>query len=248
MKKYCAFLLWVSCLLSGCGAGSMSSGSPNAELSAMALAFGDEVIDTASQPLTLTLTNSGTATLTIESITASANFGESNDCGSTLSSGANCTITVTFTPSATGQLQGTVSISDSATSSPQAASLNGIGVKGTTETTLTGYCWGSVGHGAPNECGIAEDTAQCPLGQQATTPTEVSGCLPPQSQLIDTSTSCKTQTQNGEPISGACLVQVTSTGGSCSVQEQQCGAAQLPSCCPGLACVPASDRAYCQPE
>ena len=34
--------------------------------------------------------------------------------------------------------------------------------------------------------------------------------------------------------------------GKCSGAGQQCGAPQLPPCCPGLVCVPASTRAFCE--
>ncbi len=34
--------------------------------------------------------------------------------------------------------------------------------------------------------------------------------------------------------------------GRCGVVGQQCGAPILPSCCPGLVCVPASTRAFCE--
>jgi len=167
MRKYSLFLLCGSLLLASCGGGLMS-GFPNAVLSATALTFGNQVIGTTSQPLTITLTNSGTAALSITSMAASPNFEQNNNCGSTLASGTNCTITVSFAPSVTGQLNGTVSINDNASGSPQMVSLSGTG-------TTSG------------------------------------------------------------------------TGGSCSVQGQECGAEQLPPCCSGLTCIPASTRAFCQP-
>src|SRR5215469_10305150 len=75
---------------------------PNATLSPASLVFGDEVIDTSSSPQSITLSNYGTTALSITGITSSANFGETNMCNSTLASGANCTVSVTFTPSNTG--------------------------------------------------------------------------------------------------------------------------------------------------
>jgi hypothetical protein len=123
MKKYfpitCLF-----CLVSGCGGGSMG-GTPKIALSATILAFDNVIVDTTSPAQTVTLSNSGTATLGIVSITASAEFGETNTCGSTLRPGATCVISVTFTPTTTDNLEGTVSISDNATDSPQMISLSG---------------------------------------------------------------------------------------------------------------------------
>ena len=45
-----------------------------------------------------------------------------------LASGASCTINVTFTPSTTGSVTGTLSITDNAAGSPQAVSLSGAGI------------------------------------------------------------------------------------------------------------------------
>jgi hypothetical protein len=38
----------------------------------------------------------------------------------------------------------------------------------------------------------------------------------------------------------------TGSGGRCSSQGMECPA-QFPPCCPGLVCVPASTRAFCEP-
>lgn len=96
-------------------------------LSASSLGFGTEVIDEISQPDAVTITNSGTGMVNIDSIVASANFAETNTCGMTLGPRASCTINVTFNPSATGMLTGNLSITDNASGSPQQVSLNGTG-------------------------------------------------------------------------------------------------------------------------
>ena len=110
------------------GAGGDSG--PNATLSPTSLIFGDQVIGTTSPAQSITLSNYGTTTLSITGITASTNFGQTNTCNSTLASGANCTISVTFTPSQTGNLNGTLSVTDSAADSPQVVSLSGTSVAG----------------------------------------------------------------------------------------------------------------------
>jgi len=115
------------------GAGTTQT-SPGVSFSTNTLTFGNQVVGTTSQPMVVTLTNSGTATLTISGIAASANFAETNNCGSTVASAANCTINVTFTPATSGSLSGTVSVTDNATGSPQTVSLTGTG---TTQTAVT---------------------------------------------------------------------------------------------------------------
>ena len=93
------------CLLSGCGGGSMS-GSPKATLSATRLTFGSEAVGAPSPAQIITLSNSGTGTLSNLSIGAAGpHFEETSDCGSTLTSGANCIISVTFIPGTSGDLK-----------------------------------------------------------------------------------------------------------------------------------------------
>jgi len=91
------------------------------------LTFETQLIRTASTPQTITLTNSGSATLNITSIDASANFIRRNNCGSSVAVGASCNITVGFLPQGIGTLTGAVTITDNAPNSPQTVSLSGVG-------------------------------------------------------------------------------------------------------------------------
>ena len=104
--------------------------TPNATLSATSLNFGNETVGTTSPAQSITLSNYGTSMLSVTSITATTNFGETDDCVPSLVSGASCTISVTFTPSASGSLSGTVSVTDNASDSPQSVTLSGSGVAG----------------------------------------------------------------------------------------------------------------------
>src|SRR5258708_2369905 len=70
--------------------------APAVKLVPTSLTFGQQVIGTVSGGQNVTLTNSGTALLTITKIQASAGYGESNTCGSSVKAGKSCTITVTF--------------------------------------------------------------------------------------------------------------------------------------------------------
>jgi hypothetical protein len=112
--------------LSGTG---LTSGS-SATLSATSMAFGNQTLDTTSSAQSVTLSNYGATTLNIADFAASTNFGETMTCNPTLVSGASCTIDVTLTPSNTGNLNGTLSVADSAGDSPQIVSLSGTGVAG----------------------------------------------------------------------------------------------------------------------
>jgi sugar lactone lactonase YvrE len=101
---------------------------PTATLSATSLTFASQTDGTTSSAQTLTLTNSGTAVLTIASIAASGDFAQTHTCGATLAIGASCTISVTFTPTAAGSRTGSITIADSATGSPQIVALSGTGI------------------------------------------------------------------------------------------------------------------------
>ena len=126
----------------GCGGG----GTPGASLSATKLGFGKVPVSMTSNPKSVTLTNNGSATLNISSITISGDYAISaNTCGSTLAVGANCKVSVTFTPTATGARKGTLSFNDNAPGSPQTVALTGTGIS--LALTPTTWNFGSVNVG-----------------------------------------------------------------------------------------------------
>ncbi len=100
---------------------------PAVSLSPANLSFGDQVVGGTSSARSVTLTNSGTATLNISNITASGDFAQSNDCGTSVAAGGSCTISVTFTPTASGTRDGTLTITDDAPGSPHGTDLTGQG-------------------------------------------------------------------------------------------------------------------------
>jgi sugar lactone lactonase YvrE len=111
---------------------ALSGAAPVATVSATMLAFGPQQAQTVSAPQQVTLTNTGSATLTITNIavagTNSSAFVFPNPCGSSLAAGANCTIAGHFTPAGPGPTAVTLTISDNAAGSPQVVFLNGVGV------------------------------------------------------------------------------------------------------------------------
>jgi hypothetical protein len=73
------------------------------------------------------LTNTGGAALKISSMGASAQFGVTSTCGAGVAAGANCTISVTFSPNSQGAKRGRLTINDSASSKSQVIELSGTG-------------------------------------------------------------------------------------------------------------------------
>jgi hypothetical protein len=98
-----------------------------------ALYFNPALTATSSGPQTVTLTNTGTGPLTIQSIVATGDFTQTNNCGTAVQPGNGCTLNVIFHPTAAGTRAGAVTISDDATptGAHQAVSLTGSG-SGTT--------------------------------------------------------------------------------------------------------------------
>jgi sugar lactone lactonase YvrE len=103
---------------------------PLADLSAASLSFSGQGVGSTSAAQTVTLTNRGGADLLFSSIGASGDFAQVNNCPvfpAALNPGSNCTITVNFTPTATGSRTGTLSITDNAIGTPQTIRLSGTG-------------------------------------------------------------------------------------------------------------------------
>jgi len=71
------------------------------------------------------LTNTGSSFVTISQIQTVGDFSETDNCGSGLGAGANCEITVTFTPTTGGSRRGNLIIWDSDPASPHQGRLVG---------------------------------------------------------------------------------------------------------------------------
>jgi hypothetical protein len=82
---------------------------------------------TTSAPQTVKFTNTGKTELKISSMKAVGQFGMSSTCGESVAAGADCAISLTFSPQTQGAKFGTVTINDSASSKPQVIELSGTG-------------------------------------------------------------------------------------------------------------------------
>ena len=102
--------------------------SAQAFLSSSSLSFASQSVGTVSVAQTVTVSNTGTATLLFSGTAASGDFIQSNTCGSSLAMGASCTISVSFQPGAIGTRTGALTITDNAFGSAQTVTLSGTGV------------------------------------------------------------------------------------------------------------------------
>ncbi len=105
----------------------MGDSGAAAKVSTASLGFGSHNLGTVSSAKSFTLTNTGTAALNINSIVASGDFAQTNNCPPSLSAAALCTVNVTFSPSFTGSRPGYLTINDTDPSFLQTVNLNGTG-------------------------------------------------------------------------------------------------------------------------
>jgi hypothetical protein len=97
-------------------------------VSPVSVNFGNQAVGTTSAPVVVTLTNiSNNSMVHLLPVTLTGNnhndFAQTNNCGTKLGPGASCTVTVTFTPTATGA---------------RSASLNTDGYEGIQPVALSG--------------------------------------------------------------------------------------------------------------
>ncbi len=91
------------------------------------ISFPNQAVGTTSSGYTVALTNKQPVTLNIASISAPTPFAQTNNCGTALASGASCTVTVAFAPTASQHYSSALTITDDAATSPQTVPLYGTG-------------------------------------------------------------------------------------------------------------------------
>jgi Abnormal spindle-like microcephaly-assoc'd, ASPM-SPD-2-Hydin len=111
-------------------------------ISPLTMPFGFEGLGSTSSPETLIVSNTGNTTVTFTSIAMSGDFAGAtlSQCPSIAAGSAACTFHITFTPTAAGVRNGTITFTDNATGSPQTVTLTGTGVAvaiGISPTSLT---------------------------------------------------------------------------------------------------------------
>ena len=94
------------------------------QVSPQQVAFGGQSMNATAPAQAVTVTNTGEASLTVTSVTASTFYAVSHDCG-TLAAAGSCTANVTFTPTVQGSLLGTLTITTA--SGSQSIALSGTG-------------------------------------------------------------------------------------------------------------------------
>src|SRR5260370_24908028 len=106
-----------------------SGPAPVASVSPTSLTFASQTTGTTSAAQTVTLANTGNASLNLTSIavtgTNSRDFTQTNNCGSSVAAGVNFPFSLTFTPTAPGTPTGTLTMSDTVLGTLQSVSFPG---------------------------------------------------------------------------------------------------------------------------
>jgi sugar lactone lactonase YvrE/phosphopantothenate synthetase len=115
--------------LTGTGVGVAA---PTITFNPTSVAFGNQTVLTTSGTTVVMITNTGSTTLNLNGIalagTSPNDFGlNTYGCGSTLTAGSNCSVSVTFTPASATSYSATISVTDNASGSPQTVPLSGTG-------------------------------------------------------------------------------------------------------------------------
>jgi hypothetical protein len=113
--------------------GTATPAAPLVTLNTTSASFGGVFVGMSSATLILTVTNSGSASLSVSTVSitgsnASDFTKQSDSCsGASVAPASTCTISLVFKPSVSGTESATLSIADNASDSPQAVSLSGTG-------------------------------------------------------------------------------------------------------------------------
>ena len=102
-------------------------------------------MNTTAPSQAVTFTNTGGAPVTVSSVTASTYFAVTHDCA-TVAAGASCTANVSFTPTAEGSLNGTLTVQSSAGNAA-------VALAGTGERSLVTHYYRTILRRAPDDAG-----------------------------------------------------------------------------------------------
>ena len=139
--------------------------SPGLAVSPSFEIFGAQVAGTTSQAQTLTVTNTGKVALTLNPITVSNNFIESDQCPATFQPGATCSVSLSFSPTSTGTLSGSLVIGDASGLASTLVTSTGQGTLPGIATSPSMLSFGSlaVGTASQGQTVTVSNTGTAPL-------------------------------------------------------------------------------------
>jgi hypothetical protein len=167
-------------------------------ISPSTLTFTDQSVGSTSSAQTVTITNTGANAMTVSGVSTTGDFAATTQCSS-IPATQSCTVSITFTPTTSGNRTGTLTINDNAQGNPHTVSLSGNGIASAASFSAASLTFGSQSVGttsAPQSITLT-DTGN---GALTVTGIQVTG------DFAQTN-NCSTVAANG----GTCTVQVTFT-------------------------------------
>lgn len=99
---------------------------PSISLSPTSLSYATQAVATASAPQSITVTNTGSALLSVSSVVTTGDFSETDDCiAASIAVNSSCTIQVRFLPTTTGSRNGLLTVYGNVAGGQATAALSG---------------------------------------------------------------------------------------------------------------------------
>ncbi len=189
--------------------GTATAPGPAAALTPSSIAFPKQTVGTTSAAQNFSVTNTGSANLTINLVTStnSTEFPIASDgcAGSTLTPQQQCVVGVSFSPALGGNRTGSITVSDNATGSPQTLTLTGVGYG----TPVASLSTGTLAFGNQN-IGTTSGALSVTLSNPGTDLLNISGVT-----ITGANASAFAITTNNCPASlapnGSCIISATFT-------------------------------------
>ena len=173
-------------------------------VSPTALNFGSVATGTTSGAQTVTVSNPANAAAPVSSISASGDFAQTSNCGSSIAANSSCTVSVTFRPAATGTRTGSLTV-------------NAGGVTSTVSLSGAGTAPGPVLNLSPASLTFAKTVVGSTAAAQAVTVTNSGTASATVSGVAVTGDFSQTSNCGTVAAGGSCTVSVTfkpTAGGS----------------------------------
>jgi Right handed beta helix region/Abnormal spindle-like microcephaly-assoc'd, ASPM-SPD-2-Hydin len=132
-------------------------------LSALALHYTAQDVGTTSAPQVVTLSSHAGGAVTLNLIATGGNYSQTNNCGTSLAAGANCQISVSFSPVSGGAIDGALGIFTNATTNPLAVNLVGTGLAPQVQFYSNFYFYNQLIGTSNTQTGTLTNVGQAPL-------------------------------------------------------------------------------------
>ncbi|HTR91103.1 MAG TPA: discoidin domain-containing protein [Trebonia sp.] len=163
-----------------------------------ALSFGSAATGTTTAAQTVTVANPASAAASVSSIAISGDFSQTSTCGSSIAANSSCTVSVKFSPTATGTRTGTLTV-------------NAGGVSNTVSLSGTGIAPGPVLNAAPGSLSFAGTVVGSSAATQTVTLTNSGTSAATVSGVAVTGDFSQTSNCASIAVGGSCTVTVTFT-------------------------------------